>query len=813
MSRSTQSRLVVIVAGVAGAAIVVALLLFFFSKVATTDSAADVVADALPESVVAVFWSMSIDDALALAEAAKVNAAALDKMGAGYSKVIHRLGFDPLQAAALQELGIDTAGTPTLALAPGAKSRGLGVVFVPMLSGKSAIDALQKILDKVGDRAPEIVSAEEKGHRIGWVQDRQLDYESLKEKACQHAIQVIKDSGAMAEDELTPAVEEEIARGCKKALSEMSEQVAADAAACILDSHDMKKFEYCVEDAQRDVDSAAGSGKQVQGTKALRGAVVEVSGGALVVFPIDPRRRHQGAAEGELKAFVASIVDESVPRLSSLDGYAEALADSGEVLLGLYVNPAGLRQMMAGEEDLLPLAAALSEIAGVGAYVKEDGNSLVAVVQTVVAAKEPKVVLRDRDQKALKLIPGSPLMGFHFSVDSESVWKEVERGIALDPRTWRHYQEGKVEAQEALRLPGVEVYQVWDGEMGFFVGDLAPSPEFIARSVVAFAGLKDADKLKKALEALVVLADGHMVAEKVGDAEAWRISAEGMTMGIMIHEGRLWFAGDWSALAKVQQGETGGMFEGERNQRIATVMEEDSSFASFADLKKPAILLQGMMGRGDKEIQEFIMPLLSKLDYITYTGHQDGRVSVARATLYLDGQGFTAAVTEALSSQFAQSFKQNFRREQTSEAVDQLDKMYKGAVNYYGTPRVTREGEKLDCQFPAPTGLAPAATCCANHGGPDADGDDRCDVLPDAWSAETWSALYFQLNDPHYCVYSFDSRGTGNDAQFTANAHCDLDCDGIFSTFQRYGRADPDSSQYECSVVSSASMFIENETE
>lgn len=813
MSRSTQSKLVVIVAGVAGVAILAALLLFFYSRVVGQGSAADVVADALPESVVAVVWSVSIDDALALVEAAKVNAAALDNMGAGYSKVIDRLGFDPLQATALQELGIDTAGTPTFALAPGLRSRGLGVVYVPMLSGKSAVDALGKILDKVGDGAPEVVSADEDGHRVGWVQDRQVDYETLKERACQHAIKVIKESGMMAVEDLTPSIEEEVTSGCREAFSGMSAQVAAEAAACILDSHDMERFEFCVEDARRDEDSAPGGMQQVQGNKALRGAVVEVSGGALVVFPIDPRRRHQEAVEDEIRAFVGTIVDESVPRLSSLDGYEEALADSGEVLVGLYVNPAGLRQMMAVEEDLLPLASALTEIAGVGAFVKEEGNSLVAVVQTVVTEKSPKVILQERDQKVLEYVPGSPLMGFHFAVDAESVIKQVERGVALDPRTWRHYQEGKGEAQEALHLPGVEIYQVWNGEMGLFVGDLAPSPEFVVRSLVGFAGLKDVDKLKMALDALVVMADGHMVPDKVGDAQAWRISVEGMTMGIMIHEGRLWYAGDWSALTKIQQGEAGGLLEGERNERIAAVMEEDMSFVSFFDLKKPVTLLQATMGRGDEEVQQLVLPLLNKLDYLTYTGRQDGRVSTACATLYLEGQGFTAILTEALASQFVQSFDQYARKAKTAEAIDQLDKIYKGAADYFSTPRVSMDGEKLDCQFPQSVGLSPATTCCGSNGGPDADGDGRCDFQMEAWVMPTWSALRFQLNDPHYCVYSFDSSGTGSNAQFTANAHCDLDCDGVFSTFQRYGKADPSSSQWECSTTGAAGFYVENETE
>lgn len=162
------------------------------------------------------------------------------------------------------------------------------------------------------------------------------------------------------------------------------------------------------------------------------------------------------------------------------------------------------------------------------------------------------------------------------------------------------------------------------------------------------------------------------------------------------------------------------------------------------------------------------------------------------------------------------AFIKYMRKAKTAEAIDMLDKIYKGAADYYATPRVSEEtAEKLPCQFPEdqlPT--PPERTCCGGLGGPDADGDDRCDPDPDAWSTATWSALKFQITDSHYCVYSFDSNGrTGSDAQFTANAHCDLDCDGTWSTFQRYGKGDPRAMAGECAVVSAAALFTMNETE
>ena len=41
----------------------------------------------------------------------------------------------------------------------------------------------------------------------------------------------------------------------------------------------------------------------------------------------------------------------------------------------------------------------------------------------------------------------------------------------------------------------------------------------------------------------------------------------------------------------------------------------------------------------------------------------------------------------------------------------------------------------------------------------------------------------------HFFRYCFSSSATGGDAEFTDNAHADLDCDGVWSTFERSGQA------------------------
>ena len=81
------------------------------------------------------------------------------------------------------------------------------------------------------------------------------------------------------------------------------------------------------------------------------------------------------------------------------------------------------------------------------------------------------------------------------------------------------------------------------------------------------------------------------------------------------------------------------------------------------------------------------------------------------------------------------------------------------------------------------------------------------------WDTASWSALKVQMSDQHYFVYSFDSAGNLGAAEFTANAHADLDCDGLQSTFQRLGFGDPEANKGECAMYGSPAFYVDNETE
>ncbi|MFH1530890.1 MAG: prepilin-type N-terminal cleavage/methylation domain-containing protein [Pseudomonadota bacterium] len=178
------------------------------------------------------------------------------------------------------------------------------------------------------------------------------------------------------------------------------------------------------------------------------------------------------------------------------------------------------------------------------------------------------------------------------------------------------------------------------------------------------------------------------------------------------------------------------------------------------------------------------------------------------------------AILAILSVVAVPAFIKYMRKAKTAEAVDMLDKIYKGAVDYFTTPRVLPDsaGQTFAaCQFPTShTAVYPlGASCCDLSGA----GDTRCPANPGAWDDATWSALKFELTDAHYFQYKFNATGVDSAAQFTAHAQADLDCDANFSTFQRYGKGETvdmgagTTIGGECRVSQGAALYTYNETE
>ncbi|MFH1529752.1 MAG: hypothetical protein ABIK09_03335 [Pseudomonadota bacterium] len=180
------------------------------------------------------------------------------------------------------------------------------------------------------------------------------------------------------------------------------------------------------------------------------------------------------------------------------------------------------------------------------------------------------------------------------------------------------------------------------------------------------------------------------------------------------------------------------------------------------------------------------------------------------------GGGGIMAASAVMSVVAVPAFIKYMRKAKTAEAVDMLDKLYKGSVDYFTTPRVEPDsaGQTFaPCRFPEDAPLTPGL-----YGACDSP-DERWPANPSAWDHPSWSALRFEISDSHYFAYSFDSSGKDDSAQFTVHAQADLDCDGNFSTFQRYGKGEAVDMGYggsiggECRVSQGAALYTYNETE
>lgn len=178
--------------------------------------------------------------------------------------------------------------------------------------------------------------------------------------------------------------------------------------------------------------------------------------------------------------------------------------------------------------------------------------------------------------------------------------------------------------------------------------------------------------------------------------------------------------------------------------------------------------------------------------------------------LVMELAGATSAVLPLLGVSAAiavPAFIKYMRKAKTSEAIDMMDKMYKGAAMYYSQPKVDDAGARLPCAFP-PSGTYAGKKCCEYP-------DQRCPANPEEWSGSPWKELNFQLEDSHYFRYEFNSEGSGPGAKATIAAYGDLDCDGIESTFTMEVAADPEAGNPqggEC-MVRRGKFFVDKETE
>jgi hypothetical protein len=122
----------------------------------------------------------------------------------------------------------------------------------------------------------------------------------------------------------------------------------------------------------------------------------------------------------------------------------------------------------------------------------------------------------------------------------------------------------------------------------------------------------------------------------------------------------------------------------------------------------------------------------------------------------------------------------------TLEARQFVSKLYDGARAYYMLSPTNLEQNAP--QFPQPNaGPTPPLGECCKQGG-------QCAPVASYWEGDTWVALQFSVDDPHYYSYEYKAvndgcRSAGKDGECSVvvTAYGDLDCDGVYSTYQLRG--------------------------
>ncbi len=108
----------------------------------------------------------------------------------------------------------------------------------------------------------------------------------------------------------------------------------------------------------------------------------------------------------------------------------------------------------------------------------------------------------------------------------------------------------------------------------------------------------------------------------------------------------------------------------------------------------------------------------------------------------------------------------------TAEVNENVERIYQGLARHRA-----RAKDKAGYRFPS-AGPTPAHVPCGKRPHP---------PDPKLWQAEGWRALGFSIGEKFRYQYQVISVGVGPKARFVIRAHADLDCDGIYSTYERKG--------------------------
>ena len=131
-----------------------------------------------------------------------------------------------------------------------------------------------------------------------------------------------------------------------------------------------------------------------------------------------------------------------------------------------------------------------------------------------------------------------------------------------------------------------------------------------------------------------------------------------------------------------------------------------------------------------------------------------------------------AATVGVIAAVSIPAFVKYMKKSKTSEARAMVMRLHTGATSAAAAG-----------VLPGPSaGPTPPPGACCQQG-------ETCAPDPALWAGEPWRSLGFSIDDPHRYSYQYELAPGGK--RFTVRAIGDLDCDGVFSTFQASGELGP----------------------
>jgi type IV pilus assembly protein PilA len=160
------------------------------------------------------------------------------------------------------------------------------------------------------------------------------------------------------------------------------------------------------------------------------------------------------------------------------------------------------------------------------------------------------------------------------------------------------------------------------------------------------------------------------------------------------------------------------------------------------------------------------------------------------------------AIIGILAAVAIPAFMKYIRRSKTVEATMNIRKLFDSSVSYYEAEHASSAGAILARQFPVTAAWSPAQGTCAGSAG------GKCAPNATYWTAPTWTALNFSVDDPFYYSYQYTAGGSDATSTFTAEASGDLDGDASYSLFRRNGSITADNN-----VTGGAGLYSVNDIE